>query len=797
MSDAVSGVAGRRVVKPGTGNGARTGAKAGRRDARDATGLSAASRSGLELLVEAMARGRGLKLPQRLREGLREAMCQGSNSGVVGGSEAKKKANADCGQHLARALYVVGERSPVSDRISVQAWASQCGGLRTCMIGEVYLAMLDAEQSGELDPRATVAASGRPQRSPGVSSRRRMLGMYYTPREIGRVVVWRAMRALTVDSASVGWMGSVLDPSCGAGGLLTIAARRMCRIGEDENSGRARRRLARMIAGDCRRSGECGVYGVDIDPVAVWLARITLWMEAGDDGVLEAVCSRVMCADALAAGAMARRKRSDAPTRASKVQNTHSAHDAAAAQMLGRVIVESGGFDVVVGNPPFVDSEAMTVGITDSDMCRNRRHIAAAFPSARGNWDLSVAFMELAIELARDGGRVGLVLPTRALSSRYAGALQERLLGCRIESLHRFGTGYGVRGVSTGIGACVVRKRQPARDSEVEFWEHDADRSLCERVRQETLRGLPRGFLAAGHGGQSVTSLMEVTLRGTRLGELALVRDGATTGEAYRIAEWTREEEGTPSRVRAGAQGLELARGEVERGGAVGLVNSGLVEPNGVLWGTRPIRYLGRRWEHPVVELERLRKEMPRRAEQAMGAKVVIAGLGTRLEAVALGEGMLCGKSAVQVLCGTRTGGEADRFGAVLCACAVSAVLNTDVLTRVYRLLFGARGFGGRCLSIGARQLEMLPMPRATALRPAAWDEQDEAAWEAAAMRALPRLESIGNEDLRSELAQEAWLSRLGRWMHASVLDGNVALAARLTGVTERVVVALTGLSRW
>lgn len=62
-------------------------------------------------------------------------------------------------------------------------------------------------------------------------------------------------------------------------------------------------------------------------------------------------------------------------------------------------IMAAGGFDVVLGNPPYVDSEAMT-----KVWSQERDYIAKHFRYTKGNWDLYVAFLELGCDLITPDG---------------------------------------------------------------------------------------------------------------------------------------------------------------------------------------------------------------------------------------------------------------------------------------------------------------------------------------------------------------------------------------------------------
>jgi len=54
-----------------------------------------------------------------------------------------------------------------------------------------------------------------------------------------------------------------------------------------------------------------------------------------------------------------------------------------------RVFRDNGGFDIIIGNPPYVDSEEMT-----KTMPEEREQYARVFKCAKGNWDLYIPFWE-------------------------------------------------------------------------------------------------------------------------------------------------------------------------------------------------------------------------------------------------------------------------------------------------------------------------------------------------------------------------------------------------------------------
>lgn len=90
-------------------------------------------------------------------------------------------------------------------------------------------------------------------------------------------------------------------------------------------------------------------------------------------------------------------------------------------------VMARGGFDLVVGNPPWVRGEHLPA--------RVRETLSARYPSWRTSQsrgfahlpDLAVAFVDRALELAAPAGAVALLVPAKLASSGYAAPLRERL----------------------------------------------------------------------------------------------------------------------------------------------------------------------------------------------------------------------------------------------------------------------------------------------------------------------------------------------------------------------------------
>ena len=91
----------------------------------------------------------------------------------------------------------------------------------------------------------------------------------------------------------------VLDPAVGSGHFLVAAARRIARrlasvrTGDPEPAPEAVRHALRDVVGRC-------LYGIDVNPMAVELCKVSLWMEGTEPGrALSFLDSHIVCGNAL------------------------------------------------------------------------------------------------------------------------------------------------------------------------------------------------------------------------------------------------------------------------------------------------------------------------------------------------------------------------------------------------------------------------------------------------------------------------------------------------------------------
>lgn len=251
-----------------------------------------------------------------------------------------------------------------------------------------------------------------------------------------------------------------------------------------------------------------------------------------------------------------------------------------------------GGFDLVLGNPPFLNA---IEGSLRTPLLHLQRRL---FPELGGTADVAYRMLALADRIRRRGGRVGMVQPRAMLNAppmawwrreRSPGGVSH-LLVLDDPSLFSGAQVLVALVVLADVPTCHVARTA----------------SLSSVVWRPCTVDTDNWWTVVIDGGRAERP-------GTALCERFVVTASMTAREAYALVPFVVEQ--------AEGQGLKL-------------VTTGLIDPDTLLWGTRRCRYLGRVYAHPrVVVGATLPPSLARRIAAARRPKVLVAGLSTRLEA--------------------------------------------------------------------------------------------------------------------------------------------------------------------
>jgi type I restriction-modification system DNA methylase subunit len=96
-----------------------------------------------------------------------------------------------------------------------------------------------------------------------------------------------------------------------------------------------------------------------------------------------------------------------------------------------RDVMRQGGFDSIVGNPPYVRQETLGDGF--------KRYVQSRYAVYQGTADLYAYFIEQGVNILKPGGRLGYIVANKWMRANYGKPLRIWLKGQRIDGLIDFG----------------------------------------------------------------------------------------------------------------------------------------------------------------------------------------------------------------------------------------------------------------------------------------------------------------------------------------------------------------------
>lgn len=453
---------------------------------------------------------------------------------------------------------------------------------------------VDLEPVATASPRSTVdpaapdpelaahRVGARHEQHLELSGDRKRGGVFYTPPDVVDHLLDLALEPiLDACGASVDRLSAVrvLDPSCGSGNFLAAVG------------GRLQRRLQHAglspSSAAARAYGEC-LVGIDIDPVAAALCVESLVHASGGGVDGEQMRQHIFCTDALELAA-----------------EGDGLLGTSAWQSLKDSVGARDGFDLVIGNPPFLSQLAAETVRDEQYTARIRQRFGDA---VAGLTDTAVLFLMLAVESAQpDGGVACLIQPISVLSTRDAA-------GARAAALAR-----------SGMSAAWICEEKV----------FDASVRVCAPV---FVRGTTptNVMLLRGRAFEPAGSVPATTLAGNSWSPLLATAKGVPERN-LRTRDSVREIAMATADFRDqyyGLRGCVVDDDAADDAAFPPLATSGLLDPAHILWGSRTTKFDKVTYEFPRVDMGRLAPRLQEWAQSRLRPKLMLATQTKVLEAV-------------------------------------------------------------------------------------------------------------------------------------------------------------------
>lgn len=205
----------------------------------------------------------------------------------------------------------------------------------------------------------------------------------------------------------------ICDPACGSGAFLNQALEYL--ITEHKTTAQQIIYFGDLTATeDIEKSIlEHNLYGVDINEEAVEIARLSLWLRTASKGrKLTNLSEKIKCGNSL-------------------IADKSVAENAFAWEDEFPEVFAHGGFDVIIGNPPYVRQEMLGA--------EAKSYFAKNYATYHGMADLYVFFVERGYGLLNQNGKFSYIFPNKWMRAGYGKPLRKYLLDKRIDEIIDFG----------------------------------------------------------------------------------------------------------------------------------------------------------------------------------------------------------------------------------------------------------------------------------------------------------------------------------------------------------------------
>ncbi len=264
-------------------------------------------------------------------------------------------------------------------------------------------------------------------------------GVFYTPQHIVNYIVENTVGEL-IKGKTPNQISKlrILDPACGSGSFLLRAYQKLLDyhleyyiglkkppkevyyIGKDN--------VPRLTIREKKRILTNNIYGVDIDVNAVEVTKLSLLLKVLEDEnkdvleqqqklyqekVLPNLSYNIKCGNSLIGNDILDQEELE-HNEILKLNPFNWEHEFP-------LVFANGGFDAVIGNPPYIKIQTMKETLPKSLDYYKTHYLSAK----KGNYDIYVVFVEKAINLINENGKIGYILPHKFFNAKYGEALRE------------------------------------------------------------------------------------------------------------------------------------------------------------------------------------------------------------------------------------------------------------------------------------------------------------------------------------------------------------------------------------
>lgn len=346
----------------------------------------------------------------------------------------------------------------------------------------------------------------------GTSGRRKRDGVVYTPDYIARFIVEQtigahlkeifagiietfAKKGASADDVEIQWKRKgaeleaweayrdrlqtlrIVDPACGSGVFLVMSfdylKAELTRVNDKIAALRGEHR-GDLFDPDSEILTN-NLFGVDVNAESIEIAKLSLWVKTARRGKpLDSLDRNLKVGDSLIEDS----------------NYAYLSHGFTWATAFPDILAK-GGFDIVLGNPPYVRMELLKA---------MKPYLEKRFEVVSDRADLYCYFFERGLKLLKPGGRLGYISSSTFFKTGSGKPLRDFLRGqATLETVVDFGDLQVFEGVTTYAAILTMRRDAPTKNHALRFWKIEALPETNFRASFEiNAEPYPQGALSSG-----------------------------------------------------------------------------------------------------------------------------------------------------------------------------------------------------------------------------------------------------------------------------------------------------------
>jgi type I restriction-modification system DNA methylase subunit len=307
-------------------------------------------------------------------------------------------------------------------------------------------------------------------------------GVFYTPTYIVDYIIKNTVgKLLEGKSIQQAKKIKIIDPACGSGSFLIAAYQYLLDWYKNEyvkeikeikdiklKASKYKNELYQVSTDNWKLTTTerkkillNNIYGVDIDTQAVEVTKLSLLLKVLEDEyqlklinerALPDLGNNIKCGNSLVNSDFF----SNSSTKKEINQEEMYRINAFDWKVEFSEITKSGGFDAVIGNPPYIRTQIMRQNAPYEKNFYKKHYKSAC----KGNYDIYVVFVEKGLELLNKSGYLGYILPHKFFNTEYGEPLRELISKNKnVNSIVHFGDQQVFKGATTYTCLLFLNKK--------------------------------------------------------------------------------------------------------------------------------------------------------------------------------------------------------------------------------------------------------------------------------------------------------------------------------------------------